>query len=78
MKILRALFFTLFTAFVVYALNNKFSEIPFLKDHIPESLASAPPLGKFIDPFKGFWTNATSKNISKQQDLNVKGLKDKV
>ncbi len=78
MKILRALFLTLFTAFVVYALNNKFSEIPFLKDHIPESLASAPPLGKFIDPFKGFWTNATSKNISKQQDLNVKGLKNKV
>ncbi len=78
MKILRALLFTLLTAFVMYALNNKFSEIPFLKDHIPESLASAPPLGKFIDPFKGFWTNATSKNISKQQDLNIKGLKSKV
>ena len=62
MKILRALFLTLFTAFVVYALNNKFSEIPYLKDHIPESLASAPPLGKFIDPFKGFWVFQTAKS----------------
>ena len=36
-----------------------------------------PPLGKFLDPFHGFWRNAESKNV-KPTEENFAGLKDEV
>lgn len=36
-----------------------------------------PPLGKFLDPFGGFWQNAETKNRA-DEVLNLTGLKDEV
>lgn len=39
--------------------------------------APIPPLGKFLDPFHGFWQNAETGE-AKDHELNIPGLKDKV
>jgi penicillin G amidase len=39
--------------------------------------APIPPLGKFLDPFHGFWQNAETGKV-KDQTLSIKGLKDDV
>lgn len=39
--------------------------------------APIPPLGKFLDPFHGFWANAESKDIP-DHDIQIPGLKEKV
>jgi Protein related to penicillin acylase len=36
-----------------------------------------PPLGKFLDPFHGFWQNAESANV-KDYTLEIPGLKEEV
>ncbi len=36
-----------------------------------------PPLGKFLDPFHGFWQNAQTANV-KSESVSITGLKDKV
>ncbi|HNP97103.1 MAG TPA: penicillin acylase family protein, partial [Cyclobacteriaceae bacterium] len=36
-----------------------------------------PPLGKFLDPFHGFWANAETKSVP-DHELAIEGLKDKV
>ena len=36
-----------------------------------------PPLGKFLDPFHGFWQNAQTANV-KSESVSIPGLKDKV
>jgi len=36
-----------------------------------------PPLGKFLDPFHGFWANAETKSVP-DNELAIEGLKDKV
>ncbi|MEZ4972102.1 MAG: penicillin acylase family protein [Cyclobacteriaceae bacterium] len=36
-----------------------------------------PPLGKFLDPFHGFWANAETKSVP-DHELPIDGLKDKV
>lgn len=33
-----------------------------------------PPLGKFLDPFHGFWQNAESGELPAEQMLNLKGI----
>ncbi len=38
----------------------------------------APPFGKFLDPFNGFWQNAEKVNGFKDGELNLPGLKDEV
>jgi len=38
------IFLTLLTSSTVFILNNEFSNIP--------------PLGKFLNPYNGFWTNS--------------------
>jgi penicillin amidase len=38
-----------------------------------------PPLGKFLDPFEGFWQNAeANESTATSKELNIPGLKDKV
>ncbi len=41
-------------------------------------LAPAPALGKFFDPYNGFWQNAESTKHFKDMDLHIEGLRDKV
>ena len=36
-----------------------------------------PPLGKFLDPFHGFWKNAQTADV-KSESISISGLKDKV
>ncbi len=33
-----------------------------------------PPLGKFLDPFQGFWQNATSDPLPYQNEITIEGL----
>ncbi len=37
-----------------------------------------PPLGKFLDPFHGFWNNIEPGNASENSELHIPGLKDVV
>src|SRR6188474_798533 len=37
-----------------------------------------PPLGKFLDPFHGFWQNIKSDDVAFPIELDIPGLKDKV
>src|SRR5258705_5059018 len=55
-----------FTVVLVYALNRSWD---FGKP--------VPPLGKFLDPFHGFWQNAESKNVKSRETI-ISGLKDEV
>lgn len=55
----------------MYVLNNKFENAPGRAKEIP-------PLGKFFNPFEGFWQNAESKEVSEKIELQVPGLNDKV
>ncbi len=38
-------------------------------------LGDIPPLGKFLDPFHGFWNNAESRKVDKNKDLTFAGFK---
>lgn len=37
-----------------------------------------PPLGKFLDPFHGFWQNIESEDDTAQESLSIAGLKEPV
>ena len=42
-------------------------------------IGSVPPMGKFLDPFNGFYRNAeTKENYFQNEELNIAGLKDTV
>jgi penicillin amidase len=56
----------LFTLLLVYGLNRGWN-----------IGAPIPPLGKFLDPFHGFWQNAETGE-AKDGELSIPGLKDKV
>ncbi|QHT68935.1 penicillin acylase family protein [Rhodocytophaga rosea] len=64
MKWLKAIGTLIITLGLVYALDHKFGDIP--------------PVGKFLDPFHGFWANAESKSVAKEKNLDIPGLKGKV
>lgn len=49
---------------LAYVLNTKFGDLP--------------PLLKFLDPFTGFWQNAESFRLSKQNKLAMKGTQQTV
>jgi penicillin G amidase len=66
MKIVKVSLSAIISLGLIYFLNNSWN----LGSPIP-------PLGKFLDPFHGFWQNAqTSKVIS--EEIIIPGLKDKV
>ncbi len=63
MKILKATLSLLLSLGFILLLNTKSGSIP--------------PIGKFLDPFRGFWNNAENKDIE-DDDLYVKGIQGKV
>ncbi len=64
MKLLKAVIALSVALILVIVLNSKLGDIP--------------PLGKFLDPFHGFWQNAEPRNLSKNQELKIDGLQGKV
>lgn len=60
MKWFKAVFTFVLLVVLVYALNNKFGDIP--------------PIGKFLNPFSGFWVNAESREVPEERKLNLPGL----
>ena len=68
MRNLRFLLSLIITIALIYFLNNRWVI----------SGSPIPPLGKFLDPFHGFWQNIEPKGYTGPQELKIKGLKDKV
>ncbi|HEY0896165.1 MAG TPA: penicillin acylase family protein, partial [Sphingobacteriaceae bacterium] len=64
MRIARAVFCLLISACALIALNMKMGDVP--------------PLGKFLDPFGGFWANAESRNTDPAEELQLGELRDEV
>lgn len=64
MRVLRALFSLLITSAMIILLNSKLGDIP--------------PLGKFLDPFHGFWANAESRHEAAHLNLDLEGLQGEV
>ncbi|MGB4399602.1 MAG: penicillin acylase family protein [Daejeonella sp.] len=64
MKIIKALLYTLIALALVISLNTKFGDIP--------------PMGKFLDPFRGFWKNAEAIDQKVEKSFNIDGLKGPV
>ncbi|HEY0669595.1 MAG TPA: penicillin acylase family protein [Sphingobacteriaceae bacterium] len=60
MKALKAVICLLVVVAMVISLNSKFGDIP--------------PIGKFLDPFNGFWANAESKNHQNNRQISLEGL----
>ena len=60
MKFLRFAITFLITLALTIALNFKFTNIP--------------PLGKLLDPFHGFWQNATNQSINAPNVVNLPGM----
>lgn len=77
MKIFRAIFLSILTLLLVYILQNRFADT-FLSGFVPPTLATAPPIGKFLDPFNGFWVNAEPKRQPDKINLSLAGLQKKV
>ena len=48
-----------------------------LNSQLPVGKSKTPRLGMFLSPQKGFWQNAEPKDISFNENLNLKGLKNK-
>jgi len=66
MNYLKLIISTIVTLTLVYALNRGWN-----------LGAPIPPLGKFLDPFHGFWQNAETGEV-KSAEFAIPGLKDKV
>lgn len=64
MKLLKAIFSSIIAIGLLVAFNFKVGNIP--------------PIGKFLDPFGGFWANAETKNQVIEQELKLEGLKGEV
>jgi penicillin amidase len=64
-KFISSLFITLA---LIYLLNNNW----------PLGTTRIPPLGKFLDPFHGFWQNMETKNYTGPATLEVKHIKEPV
>ncbi|GAB4125629.1 MAG: penicillin acylase family protein [Raineya sp.] len=77
MKIFRAVFLFVLTFFLVYILQNRLADT-FLASYTPATLATAPPIGKFLDPFSGFWANAEAKRPKDKLNLSLNSLQKKV
>ncbi|MDB4921460.1 penicillin acylase family protein [Mucilaginibacter sp.] len=64
MKFVKAILSILVTAFLIWALETKFGDVP--------------AVGVFLNPSTGFWQNAESKNILPAEKLKLTGLQDEV
>jgi len=61
LKVVRLLIVSTLTISLLYALNTKFGKVP--------------PVGKFLNPFEGFWQNAESKELPEEIELNLSNEK---
>jgi penicillin G amidase len=68
MRSLKFLISLLITVLLVYLLNNSWLVAG----------NRLPPLGKFLDPFHGFWENLEPKDKVGEDKLAIKGLKNEV
>ena len=64
MKMFKFLFTAVLALALTWSLNHKWGAIP--------------PLGKFLDPFQGFWKNAEPKNTATGNALSLAGLQGEV
>jgi len=64
MKLFKAIASVAITLILIWLLQTKFGSLP--------------PIGKFLNPTTGFWQNAESKHIIKEQHLKLEGLQGKV
>lgn len=64
MKIIKFFLSALVALSLVIVLNTKFGDIP--------------PVGKFLDPFRGFWKNAESTKLNAERELDIEGLRGTV
>jgi len=64
MRLFKFLLSLAFTIGLIYTLNTRLV----IKD------SPVPPLGKFLDPFQGFWQNAKSTALPYPEEINIKGL----
>jgi penicillin amidase len=69
MKTLKVILSLVVTISLVYALNRSWSGVP--------AIDSLPALGKFLDPFHGFWANA-EKEVDIPETLDIDGLTGEV
>jgi penicillin G amidase len=68
MRVFKFLFFLSLTLSLVYLLDNRW---------IVNGNA-VPPLGKFLDPFHGFWQNIEDEDFAPPEKLEIPGLNDEV
>ena len=68
MKVLKVAIPLIITLTLIYCLNRSWL--------VAEN--RLPPLGKFLDPFHGFWQNIKSDDVAFAEKLDIPGLKDKV
>lgn len=68
MRKVAALFVLLITVALVYVLNRNWVI----------GGNRVPPVGKFLDPFHGFWQNAEPLGYREPDELSIKGLKEPV
>jgi penicillin amidase len=68
MRLLKFLFFLLLTLALIYVLDNRWI--------IGKN--ALPPLGKFLDPFHGFWQNIESDDQRPDAVQNIRGINDEV
>jgi penicillin G amidase len=68
MRIFKLIFSLVITLGLIYFLDNRWV----IGDQ------AIPPLGRFLDPFHGFWQNVESRNQKTPAKLKLTGLKDEV
>lgn len=68
MRALKFILSLLITLSLIYLLNTRWVI----------GTTAIPPLGKFVDPFHGFWRNLEPDDAHPPEELNLPGLKDKV
>ena len=64
MRRVKALIAIVIPILLGFALNTKFGDLP--------------PLGKFLNPFTGFWQNAESNRPTKRKKIVLKNVRDKI
>ncbi len=76
MKIIKFLFACILTFLLTYTCHHRLGTLPLIGNALSASaLASAPPLGKFLNPFSGFWQNAESPTrIGFKQEIDLPNL----
>ncbi|MEM6735067.1 MAG: penicillin acylase family protein, partial [Bacteroidota bacterium] len=68
MKFIKLILSLAITGALIYSLNTRFII----------GSNGVPPLGKFLDPFHGFWQNAESDSIPFDINISLPNLKDSV